>query len=245
MIIEKLYRELLPLYEQLYVDCARLKDKRGNTVDLKEFAAFLPRIGNAYPEAERKGILFVGRAPNGGESRMEFPADRVIKDQLKMRENFYLEGKSPILELCANGGFKKVMSTVSSAFYPNNWFEHIAWTNLYKVAPATEGNPGAYLKLTERETCKKILKKEIELLSPKYVIFITGWKDWFEDFSSTVKMPSDAGQIVTENWVATKRGTILPVKKWVANDITYILCDRPERRKSDNLIAAICKLMQG
>ena len=236
MIKQKLHDELLPLYEHLYDDCATLRDKRGNAVNKKDYTAFCPQVGKAYPEAEHEGILFVGRATNGWKITMELSPERVIEDQLETIN---------IDKDCADGGFKTVMSTVSSTFYPNNWFEHIAWTNLYKVAPATEGNPGAYLKLTERETCKKILKKEIELLSPKYVIFITGWSEWFEDFSSTVKMPTDAGQIATENWVATKRGTILVVKKWVDNDITYILCDRPERRKSDNLIAAICKLMQG
>ena len=238
MNVQNLYGSLLPLYKQLYADCATLRDKRGNAVDLKYYAAFLPRIGNAYPETEREGILFVGRAINGGESRMEFPPERVIEDQL------YLMKKYNIQELCANGGFKKVMSTVSSTFYPDNWFEHIAWTNLYKVAPAEEANPGAYLKQTEYKTCKAILKMEIELLSPKYVIFITGWKDWFEDFSISNNMPTDAAQITTEKWVAKNNGTILDVKKWVANDITYILCDRPECRNSGNLITAICKLMQ-
>ena len=66
MIIEKLYRELFPLYEQLY-------DAYSKTFDPKKYVVFLPQVGNSYPENAGDGFLCVGRATNGWRNHLNEP----------------------------------------------------------------------------------------------------------------------------------------------------------------------------
>ena len=239
MNVQQLYDALLPLYRSLREACATMRDKNGNAVNLKEYAIFFPQVGREFPETTRDGILFVGRSVNSwinnlGDNKLEDAA----ADQLKATK---------IQDACAGKGslaFKRCIEKISREFYPDNWFEHVAYTNLYKASPAIEGNPGLYLKQTEHEACDAILTKEIELLSPKYVIFITGWEEWLKGFSIGKTMSNDPNQITCEDWIATGKGNKLVVKKWVVDGINYILSDRPERKKENNLVAAICKLMR-
>ena len=59
------------------------------------------------------------------------------------------------------------------------WTTEIAWTNLYKVSHKS-GNPDAKLKKAQLQICKEILKTEIEILKPKYIVFLTShWEDEF------------------------------------------------------------------
>ena len=239
MNVKQLYDELLPYYHSLYDACATIRDKNGNAVDLKEYAVFFPQVGKLFPETTRDGILFVGQSANSWKSTLAEPLDRVSADQLVTTN---------IQEGCSTSYFKKCMLRVASAFYTDNWFDYIAWTNLYKASPVGGGNPFPYLKQIEHEACDTILKKEIELLSPKYVVFITGW-NWLNNFSIGKAMPNNPNQITSVDWVSTKKWGKLVVKKWVADGITYILTERPDRRgiqnetNLNNLVATICKLM--
>lgn len=55
------------------------------------------------------------------------------------------------------------------------WYKNLAWSNLYKVSPECKGNPSEELKRRYKDKCIQIFEKEIEILSPKIVILLTGW----------------------------------------------------------------------
>ena len=67
----------------------------------------------------------------------------------------------------------------------NRWAETIVWSNLYKVAPNEGGNPNEPLCRAQLEYCRNILKHEIEITTPQYVLFVTD-NDWFRDFKDIV-----------------------------------------------------------
>ncbi len=244
MIIQHLYESIFPIYEKLY-------DAYTKVFDPTKYVVFFPQVGNAYPEAEHEGIILVGRAPNGWRNHLSEPNATLenIKDH---------QLKNSLQGIDFSNQFLSFLRKLSCRCYfesnPEYSFQHIAWTNLYRIAPDSKDNfPGRkdkYLNPDEKEQevqfrfCDEILNQEIKLLSPKYVIFITGW-DWLKDFSVGKTMPSDERQITTASWVAKINRPPLVVKKWVAeNGINYILCDRPDYSRYDNLIAAITKLMQ-
>ena len=56
-----------------------------------------------------------------------------------------------------------------------DWSKKFAWSNLYKIAPSIDGNPSGKVQHSQREIAIQILKKEIELLRPVYIVFVTGY----------------------------------------------------------------------
>ena len=55
MIIQHLYESIFLLYEQLY-------DAYAKVFAPNKYVVFFPQVGNAYPETDHEGILFVGMA---------------------------------------------------------------------------------------------------------------------------------------------------------------------------------------
>jgi uracil DNA glycosylase superfamily protein len=56
----------------------------------------------------------------------------------------------------------------------DSWPSHLAWTNLYKVAPAEGNNPSNALCDAQFESCASLLRAELEIYAPKRVVFLTG-----------------------------------------------------------------------
>ncbi len=56
------------------------------------------------------------------------------------------------------------------------WYESIAWSNLYKVAPHQGGNPGSVLSRVQLPACIELLRREIDLLQPGRILFQTGFE---------------------------------------------------------------------
>jgi uracil-DNA glycosylase len=69
---------------------------------------------------------------------------------------------------------------VTTNIYSEPWYHKIAWSNLYKVAPFRGGNPNSSLQRLQRKYCLDILKYEIEILKPEYVVMLTShWEEVF------------------------------------------------------------------
>lgn len=67
--------------------------------------------------------------------------------------------------------------------WADRWYEHIAWTNLYKVAPYAGGNPDDRLKAAQQEACEALLTEEIRHFQPTHILFATGRAGWYDPFS--------------------------------------------------------------
>ena len=182
----------------------------------------------------------MGRAVNGWKNTLSQEPEHAANDQftesmLDCDINKYWSTPSPNGYRCNRSPFWRVISCVANHFFPENWPEHIAWTNLYKVAPAKEGNPSGYVRATQLKTCDAILCKEIELLSPKYIVFLTG--NWAKDFSIYQTLQENGQNVLSKKW-----GKYI-AKSWISCGRTYILSEHPQGKPEGAHISTLISLM--
>jgi hypothetical protein len=131
-------------------------------------------------------ILFVGRAVNGWEIELKKDSIEAVVDQVfdsaidtghickgkvfnESGKEIYNYNKYPFFQLC---------HAILNQFGINgDWSEHMAWTNLYKVAPYRSGNPNNKIIRETLNSCARILRNEISYLRPTHIVFITS--DWW------------------------------------------------------------------
>lgn len=132
---------------------------------------------------EKVRILFVGRACNGWEIPFSGTLDEMVEqifasaaNMKDIKNGYTVDGSynynaSPFFQLC-----RALMELYGCT---EDWSDHIAWTNLYKVAPYSKGNPNNTLIRETLDSCASILRSEIEFLRPTHIVFITGsW--WYK-----------------------------------------------------------------
>lgn len=168
-------------------------------------SGFLAMIGNGY----NGELLVYGRAVNGwgdthqpaaalaAEANATAFAEAALEDA--GREN----GECPMLwvtELegpALNADGTQRYNTRRSAFWRTAkalvgrlgladtsghlWPSSIAWSNLYKIAPALEGNPSNPLCSAQFDRCAELITTEISRLVPKRIVMATGI-GWAEPF---------------------------------------------------------------
>jgi len=111
----------------------------------------------------------------------------------------------------------------------SNWASMLAWSNIYKISPAETGNPDDKLRTTQIPICKAILQKEIELLHPKNILFITG--DWGKNILHSAGIWPD---YKSKNIVLfAKKVTFHWKERLTANVVVAI---RPERQKREKWV---------
>lgn len=151
-----------------------------------EIATFFLQWGELYGKSDKPKVLFVGKAVNGWISNVrsvdELFNERNEKDCIFNRDNqlIWVENyrKSQFWGLIRDFS-KELFKEVDKLFKEADWYKYVAWTNLYKIAPK-KGNPNSELKTVQLGTCTELLKREIEILKPNYVIFLTsGWERVF------------------------------------------------------------------
>lgn len=62
----------------------------------------------------------------------------------------------------------------------NDFGKYLSYSNLYKIALPHKNPNNALIRLQQVE-CINILRKEIELWNPSFILFLTGW-DWVDPF---------------------------------------------------------------
>ena len=167
---QSLYKALKPLYKELLEQLS--KEDRETT------SPFCVKWGKNFPTASFSGLLFIGRATNGWGTDSTESVD-VLFDGDDNSRGFADPNQMSWLESHPSynwqrSAFWRVVSNVSQSYTQGEWFNGIAWTNLYKIAPYDGGNPSNRLCYEQLPICQKILKNEIEILSPKFVILLTG-----------------------------------------------------------------------
>ena len=158
--------------------------------DVKEIndekVTFFLQWGELYGKTDKLKVLFVGKAMNGWVSKNESVDDlfneenpcRIFNrdDQIKWVED--LAGAKSGYNT-RKSQFWGLIREFSKELFGVEWYKYIAWTNLYKISPG-EGNPYSELKRVQLGTCTELLKREIEILKPSHVIFLTsGWENVF------------------------------------------------------------------
>lgn len=219
-----LRRRLYPLYESL------IQSVKGFSYSK---AFFCMQWGRNFPESEHAGILFVGRATNGWITDEEDidvlfgnTADRIFNrdDQMQWVENS--EGNNNGYN-SRRSAFWRVIKRVSEYYYPEDWSSYIAWSKVCKVAPFNGGNPNNELYYAQLETCLKILEIEIEQLSPRIIVFLTG-ENWVQDFLSYLNHENYDQAIECKSWGEYKSTAYL-----IKN--TIMICSEHPQGKNENL----------
>ncbi|CAN5581106.1 hypothetical protein BH23CHL7_BH23CHL7_15970 [soil metagenome] len=185
------------LYAQLLADAASAA-----RVPEAEVTPFWPIAGWKFDGS----LLAVGRSVNGwvhnwriGELR-EASTRHVLMDQARrdaeptdrcrMLWVTDLAGRTSHPYNTNRSAFWRVLrETVSSVIEVDatDWPSHLAWTNLYKLAPAAGWNPGADLQLAQRGAAIRLLEAEIAALRPRRILFLTGrW--WAEPLATSLGM---------------------------------------------------------
>jgi hypothetical protein len=206
----------------------------------KKICPFFAQTGEKYYETDKK-CLFIGKSVNSWitDSRnvnelfnLTNP-NRIINrdDEIKFIVN--LEGNKLGYNSKRSSFWRVIKNITKNIFSKDDWFNYIAWSNLYKFSFYSGGNPDAYLKNIQTELCKEILDKEIDLIKPKYIIFLTsGWEKFYLDH---IHLGKNENKYIT--WDGNK---IFFQKK---NGIMYIQSQHPQGKKEPNHIKSIEKII--
>ncbi len=167
-------------------------------IDSKNISAIKHRLDLGVMGAKYcRGLMVIGRAPNwGGIAPEQNVFESTDTDKLTKNLAKAFGDKESLVTLLTNntnynpnrsqfwnfaGRLADKMGLIEQEVKnPLEKLEYLAWSNLYKLAPANS-NPNKEARKLQREIARKILDIEIKAFNPKIILFLTGW-DWFIDF---------------------------------------------------------------
>jgi len=230
---DKLHDSLKPIY----------KDLLSNIQTDKDIYTFCAQWGKNFTDKNNERILFVGKATNGWITKSEdietlFGKDdeRIFDraDQMDWVNN--LKGNKKGYNTNNSAFWRVIKKTAESVLNTNDAIPKIAWSNIYKVS-YHKGNPDEKLKRMQKESCKLILEKEIELMSPKFVVFLTsGWEEVFIKYLNGGTEPKP---IETVKWKDKHFS-----KSYKIGEITYITSVHPQGKNEEEHVKVLSKLMK-
>lgn len=169
---------------------------------------FLAMAGQAYD----RGLMVVGRAVNGWTDGV-LPRDLCAPDSVaryatRVQESVAGIGECPMRWVTTGWGATKGYNTKRSAFWrcirsvvhdlyiadveDAGWASHLIWSNLYKVSPASGGNPDNVLCEIQLPGCVDLFKCELRIYRPSRVLFLTG-ADWAAPFLDGTNLQEGVG----------------------------------------------------
>lgn len=204
----------------------------------EQLSHFAGMKGTKYDDQKIR-LLIVGRAVNGWGSLDISSPDKfaehacnkiknehfnwivsengVLRNDFKSENGYYWLDKSSFWRVS-----KKIWETLTDNIDFKNsnddkWTDYIAWTNLYKVAPADMGNPTTAMCRKQLDACKEILRAELEFFKPTHILFVTDYQWWFKDFEDVFdvnfivnginKYRGEKNNIFAEAYATTNDGT--------------------------------------
>ena len=262
------------LYLKLFRDCsANLYRISGKMWSFREFGHFVAMAGKEYHKESVK-LMVVGRATNGWyrlEADDENTFGTAVEKELAGQGFSWVVGSDAENGLM-NGEGDYTLS--SSAFWrttkniwrklsgkeSDRWVDHIAWSNLYKVAPRNDteetrydyANPSQTLCRKQLDACHKILQREVEEYKPTHLLFITGWDwlyDWASDFGRNdsavfegMRKQPPIGKHTYENGIFVEGAFNYRVKD---HEVKVVVACRPERRPEQEFVDQVIGAFNG
>lgn len=200
-IQEKFEQGVHDLYDRLEAALPQIQ----KSYEADAVTTFIAQCGREYPIGENTGIVFYGRANNGWDPNL-FTMD----DFSNQLHRFFF----------------KLMKYVTEHFYPENWNTHIVWNNISKVVPMSEGNPTNNLWFAQYDFMVDIIHKELDVLAPKVVIFVTGNKK-DKGWNTPIFEDGNLNECFVEEKEWAEGCAASLYKK---NGRLYIITDRPESK---------------
>ena len=188
------------LYEKLYSDTNTSYRFNKSRVYLSELSHFVAMKGNKFDQ-ETMRLFVVGRAVNGwgafpcesakvfaeaAEDSFRSEGFQWIKTDRDSLYSEYINEKTGELEnyFLSRSPFWRTIERIWCSLSGSNdyrFFDHIAWSNLYKIAPKDTGNPTTTMCKKQFAACRDILDAEIRAYNPTHILFITGYDWWYAD----------------------------------------------------------------
>lgn len=139
-------------------------------------------------------------------------------------------------ELLEKSAFWRVIRNVTQGVIGSqpDWYEHIAWDNLYKLSP-DGSNPSNALCGKQNKLCFEIFKQELAVLRPKVVILLTG-KSWYYDFLCSVNNDTAPAVIEEKDW-SRYRAVVYKI-----GDVVFIGTEHPQGKAEAEHVAALTEL---
>lgn len=232
--VQNLDKELRPVFTEMY----------SKIEDIDNYWLFCPTWGKHYPSEQNTGILFYGRSPNGWKDYSDYCGDaNKVFDFLFNRPD-----QVDWMLSYTRSAFVSLIRGVAETFYPNEWNEHIAWSNVCKIAPDTNwGTPNDTLWDCQYSYIKKMMEIEIGNLSPEVIVFVTGMTAGARWDTPLFEIDKFKGLQLSESieWGTDARtGKPLTSKAGKINNTTIIITDRPEYRPIAPHVEAILNLIK-
>lgn len=228
---EKLKEALRPIYDKMLKDTSI--NEWSEIIDGEKCAypCMAPVVGNNYPKEPRTGFMFYGRANNGWEVGVDDTFDTIYNAQL--------DGLYKYINEDNNSAFFRVAGRVFSEYYGDDWLNHVVYSNLYKVSRPTK-NPTDPECRVQLEYVKEIFEKEVETMSPKFVVLLTG-ENWAKDFILYINGEEMPQPLETKKWSDDYRYSLSVYK---IDEVYYIVSEHPQGKKEDLHAEAILSIFE-
>ncbi len=195
-----------------------------------ELTWFIAQCGDNYPKEYNTGIVFYGRANNGWDPEVEHSMDEL--SQQSFRPFFYL------------------IKSITEKYYAQEWYSHIAWSNVCKIIPWNGGkNPSNALWYTQYKYMCDIIRAELKVLQPHIVIVITGntaGARWDGPFFKDCE--EEKYKICSKVWLAAEKNQKnhkdCTATLYKMDGRLYIITDRPESRPIEPHVECIFNLIE-
>lgn len=232
--VQNLEKELKPVFTDMY----------SNIENIDDYWLSCPTWGKYYPSKKNKGILFYGRATNGWKDYSEYCGDaNKVFDFLFNRSD-----QVDWMLSYTRKSFVRLIKGITENFYPDEWNEHIAWSNVCKIAPDTPyGTPNDTLWKCQYSYITKIMEIEIDILSPEVIVFVTGMTAGARWDSPLFEIDNFKGLQLSESieWGTDSRtGKPRTSKAGKISNTTILITDRPEFRPIAPHVEAILDLIE-
>lgn len=237
--------------------CDTLESVTAHEPSDESLSGFWPAVGPDYVKGN--GLLVVGRATNGWSNcftaKSLSGADGRCGVAAKARSSSEDETPYPMHWIVYWAGRKDGYNPKRSAFWrvarrvltavcPESaktleWPKHIAWSNLYKIAPkpsakelGKSANPSLSLMELQKRGCVDLLRREVEELRPALVLVLTGWW-WYWPFMEALGV--DTGEV--------KAGELVEATA-VSGGRTWVFAKHPQGKKEGVLVRRAVEAFQ-
>jgi hypothetical protein len=226
---EKLKETITPLYTEMWNNCISVSN---------EIGGYVPQWGKNYPEGKHEGLLFIGKAPNLRLSNNPWKEKGLdVLNSIGKEDLSWLENNK-----CSKSAYMRVFSEICKELHKgkdDKWYSYVAISNLYKIANLNANFPTAKLLDAQKNFARKIFVKELEVLSPKFVVMFSSKmeKDGFlYDFQND---GNHTNSVCSENW-----GKNYETKVYDIRDTIIITSPHPERKNEEEHVKVIVKLLK-
>lgn len=247
------------LYEKLYNDSNCSYRYGGKKLSLNDLAHFVAMKGDKYA-TDTIRLFVIGRATNGwegldcksallfgedAEKQFNEPGFTWIANDSNSLHNIPEDNESKIYYL-SKSSFWRVIEKIwrgltgSSDF---RYIEHIAWSNLYKIAP-DGANPTNYMCSKQLSACKEILEAEIHAYNPTHILIISGY-NWYAcegyDFSTIFSNNEYHGSYTKDSKIYVEGKATYQFNNI---SIPVVITCRPEGKNESNFVTEVLKAFQ-